>query len=133
MPQNRINQLHLNIENIAIDQVSDFNFLGLTINEHLRWKSHIDKLSNKMSKTMGVLKKMKHFVPLNARVMIYNSLIQSHLNYCILSWGYRCERIGKLQKHFVWILLSISKYNAHTQPIFKILSLLKVNDILKLQ
>ncbi len=84
-PQKRINQLQLNIENIAIDRVSDFNFLGLTINEHLNWKSHTDKLSNKISKTMGVLNKLKHFVPLNARVMIYNSLILSHLKYCILA------------------------------------------------
>ncbi len=68
--------LHLNVENTAIGQVNDFNFLGLTINEHLNWKSHLDKLSNNISKTMGVLN--KHFVPLNARVMIYNSLILSH-------------------------------------------------------
>ncbi len=81
---------------------------------------------------MGVLNKLKHFVPLNARVMIYNSLIFSHINYCILAWGYRCKRITKLQKRIVRIL-NISKYNAHTEPIFKILSLLKVNDILKLQ
>ncbi len=64
--------------------------------------------------------------------MIYNSLILSHLNYCILAWGYRCERITKWQKRIIRIL-SISKYNAHTEPIFKILRLLKVNDILKLQ
>ncbi len=128
MPQKRINQLQLNIENMAIDRVSDFNFLCLTINEHLSCKSNIDKLSNKISKTMGVLNKLKHFVPLNARTMIYNSLILSHLNYCILAWGYRCEQITKLQKCIVRIL-SISKYNANTEPIFKILSLLKVNDI----
>ncbi len=30
-------------------------------------------------------------------------------------------------------MLSLSKYNAHTDPIFKILKLLKVNDIFKLQ
>ncbi len=97
MPQKRINQLHLNIENIGIDRVSDFNSLGLTINEHLNWKSHTDKLSNNISKTMGVLNKLKHFVPLNAKVMIYNSLILSHLNYCILAWGYRCEWITKFR------------------------------------
>ncbi len=73
---------------------------------------------------MGVLKKLKHLVPLNVRVMIYNSLIQSHLNNCILSWGYRCEQITKLQKCIVRIL-NISKYSAHTELIFKILSLLK--------
>ncbi len=106
-----------NIENIAIDRVSDFKFLGITINEHLSWKSHIDKFSDKISKTMDVLNKLKHFVPLNARVMIYNSLMLSHLNYCILAWGYRCERITKLQKCIIRIL-SISKYNAHTEPKF---------------
>ncbi len=81
---------------------------------------------------MCVLNKLKHFVPLNARVMIYNSLILFHINYCILAWGYRWKRITKLQKLIVRIL-SISKYNAHTEPIFKTLRLLKVNDILKLQ
>ncbi len=131
IPQKWINQLQQNIENIAIDRVSDFKFLGITINEHLSWKSHIDKLSNKISKTMGVLNKLKHFVPLNARVMIYNSLILSHLNYWILAWGYRCEWITKLQKHIVRIL-SINKYNAQTEPILQILRLLNVNDILKL-
>ncbi len=38
MPQKRMNHLHLDVENTAINQVSDFNFHGLTINEHLNWK-----------------------------------------------------------------------------------------------
>ncbi len=42
-----------------------------------------------------------------------------------------CERIVKLQKKIVRIT-SLSKYNAHTEPIFKLLKLLKVKDILKL-
>ncbi len=128
----RTGLLQLNIENTSIDRVGDFNFLGLTINEHLNWKSHIDKLANKISETMGVLNKLKHFVPINARVNIYNSLILSHVNYCILAWGHRCERITELQKRIVRIL-SLSKYNAHTEPIFKTLKLPKVIDILNLQ
>ncbi len=54
-PQERVGPLKLNNENTPIERVSDFNFLGLTINEHLNWNSHIDKLANKISKTMGVL------------------------------------------------------------------------------
>ncbi len=38
----------------------------------------------------------------------------------------------KLQNTIVRIL-RLSKYNAHTDPLFKILKLLKVNDIFKLQ
>ncbi len=47
-------------------------------------------------------------------------------------WGYHCERISKLQKKSIRIL-SLSKYNAHTEPFFKELKLLKVKDILWLQ
>ncbi len=48
MPQKTINSLQLKIELIQIEQVYEFNFLGLTINEHLNWRDHIDKISNKL-------------------------------------------------------------------------------------
>ncbi len=47
-------------------------------------------------------------------------------------WGYKCERLTKLQKCIIRII-SLDKYNSHTEPIFKSLKLLKLNDILKLQ
>ena len=42
-----------------------------------------------------------------------------------------CERILKLQKE-AGRILSASKYNAHTEPLFKNLKLLKIEHILKL-
>ena len=69
---------------------------------------------------------------MQSRLHIYNSLILSYINFGILSWGYQCERIVKLQKKAVRIV-SLSKYNAHTEPILKQLGLLKVTDILKVQ
>ena len=60
--------------------------------------------------------------------MIYNSLILSHINYGLLVWGYQSSRIFKLQKKAVRIL-TLAKYNSHTEPIFKSLGLLKLNDI----
>ena len=63
--------------------------------------------------------------------MIYNALVQPHLNYGILLWGNKTKRIIKLQK---WSVRAItcSKYNAHTDPLFIKLNLLKVQDIYKL-
>ena len=55
-----------------------------------------------------------------------------HINYCILAWGYNYQRIFKIQKKVVRIL-SLSKYNAHTDPLFKHLRLLKMKDIHQLQ
>lgn len=131
-PQKQILELQLTINNTAIERVRNFDFLGLTINENLNWKHHIDKISNKISRSIGILNKQKHFIPLQSKLHIYSSLILSYINFGILSWGYNCERVIKLQKKAVRIII-LSKYNAHTEPIFKQLKLLKVTDILKLQ
>ena len=63
--------------------------------------------------------------------MIYNALVQPHLNYGILLWGKNIARIQKLQK---WAVRSItlSKYNAHTDPLFIKLKLIKIQDIYSL-
>ncbi len=42
----RDDALYIKIEKTTIDWVYEFNFLGLTINENLNWKSHIDKITN---------------------------------------------------------------------------------------
>ncbi len=131
-PCRKVNSLQLQIDGKIIERVKVCDFLGLTINENLTWKDHVNKISNKISKSIGILNRLKHFLPLNIKTMLYSSLILSHLNFGILNWGYACERITKLQKKAIRII-STSKYNAHTEPIFKSLNLLKVKDILKLQ
>ncbi len=77
------------------------------------------------------LKQVKTLPPLKIKLALYNSLILSHINYGILTWGLASDRILKLQKKAVRII-SLSKYNAHTYPLFKELKLLKVMDIYKL-
>ncbi len=67
---------------------------------------------------MGVLNRLKRFLLIETKVLIYNSLVVSHLNFGLLIWGFKCEKITKLQKKVVRIL-SLSKYNAHTEPLFK--------------
>ena len=63
---------------------------------------------------------------------MYNSIILPHINYGILAWGYQTQRKFILQKKAIRII-TLSKYNAHTAPIYKELKLLKVSDIYKLQ
>ena len=52
----------------------------------------------------------------------------SRLHYASLCWGFNTKRVFKLQKKAVRII-SKSKYNSHTDPIFRKLKLLKMNDI----
>ena len=85
----------------------------------MNWKTHIRKLSNKISRTLGILNRLKYILPLNIKLLIYNSLILSHLHYGILAWGYEHEKITKLQKKCLRIL-TLSDYKAHTEPLFKV-------------
>ena len=118
------------INGIELERVQDFNFLGLTINENLSWKPHVNKIAHKISKYSGILCRLKHFLPPHILRMIYCSIIQSNLNNSLLTWGYDCNRLIKLQKKIIRIICS-SKYNAHTEPLFKKLELLKLRDMMQ--
>ena len=60
---------------------------------------------------------------------MYNTLILPHINYNIMVWGNHTDKIFKQQKKSLRII-TCSKYNCHTNPIFKDLKILKVQDIL---
>ena len=105
----------LQIDGINIESVDHSNFLGLTVDSRMTWNNHTTNISNKCSRTIGVLTGLKHFIPLLVRILLYNTLILPHFNHCITAWGYQCDRIIKLQKKAIRII-SISTYNAHTEP-----------------
>ena len=65
-------------------------------------------------------------------MMLYNALFLPHLNYGILSWGHERNRIFKLQKK-VMRIICLSKYNAHTEPLFKELNILRLAEMHRLQ
>ena len=132
-PQRKVDNLSLDlkINSTSIERVSEFNFLGLTLDECLNWKPHVQKISNKISPIIGVLCRLKNYLPKHILRTIYNSLILPHLQYAVLTWGFKMGRAELSQKRAMRVITS-SKYNAHTEPLFKQLNLLKVNDIFEL-
>ena len=74
---------------------------------------------------------LKSYLPKHILRTIYNSLILPHLQYAVLTWGFKMGRVELLQKRAVRVI-SNSKYNAHTEPLFKQLNLLKIKYIFEL-
>ena len=130
-PQKDVDYPTLSINNVQIDCVDNFTFLGITINEHLSWRPHMTKILNKVSKTGYILNKLKKILPEGILLTIYNSLINPHFNYAILLWGHKGERIFKQQKKVIRHITR-SKFNAHTDPLFIKLRVLKIEDLRKL-
>ena len=112
--------LQLSIDGKPIEHVKYFKFLDILFDENLTWKCHINMATNKLSKVIGILNKLKHVYPQNALLSIYHSLFACHLNYGLLLWCTNVNRVSKLQKKNVRIM-SNSEYLAHSKPLSKTL------------
>ena len=54
-------------------------YLGVIIDSHLSWKQHILTISNKFSRCIGILCKLRPFLNTNNLKNIYYSLFYAHL------------------------------------------------------
>ena len=92
--------------------------MGLTFNKHLGRADHVNKLSNKICEIIGIMNKLKFQLPQNILLTIYNSLILSQLNYCLLGWGYESKHLYKLQKRAIRIIDKSPRFS-HNNPLLK--------------
>ena len=121
----------IRINGVTMEEVDKFNYLGIVIDQHLTWNAHVRALSSKICKVIGILNRLKNFVPRSVLKTIYNSLIHSKLQYGILVWGHGSDSIFKLQKKAVRVMTK-SKFFAHTDPIFQTENILKFSDLRRL-
>ena len=127
--RNNIPDLSIALNNIAITKVDTFNYLGILLDSNLNWKSHTDMLVLKISTLIGVLHRVKKYFPKSILITIYKSLITPHLNYGLLLWD---NRRNILQKKAI-LVVNFSPYISHSEPIFKNLKLLNLDDIFNLK
>ena len=73
---------------MLIERKYEPRFLGVIIDESLNWSKHINAVKTKMSRYIGIMYKIKKFLPLTIRLQIYHSFVQTHVNYCSLVWGF---------------------------------------------
>lgn len=88
---------------------------------NLSWKHHIDHIAIKVSKIVGIIAKLRHFVPKHTLLNIYRVLIAPYLTYGLSAWGQACnsylETLLKLQKR-VLRFMNFSDRNEHAIPLF---------------
>ena len=73
--------------------------IDIIIDEHLSWNDQIQNVVTKVSKGIGMLRRIGQFVPKSTLLRIYNAIVLSHFDYCGLVWDKCCEYLtGKLQK-----------------------------------
>ena len=114
-------------------------FLGIVIDPNLNFKHHIEMISKKLSKSLYFMRAAKNVLNFKALKSVYYALIHSNLLYGIQVWS--CTNPSNLKPLFIKQksairILNGSKFNAHTEPLFKSNEILPLNflaEFLKIQ
>jgi len=130
------NRIHVKIDNVPIRKVKQTKFLGVIINDKLSWEDHIITIKGKISKGLGILTKLRHYLPNHILVNLYYTLIHPYYDYCNIIWATGTStylnKLFLLQKRAMRLITN-SPWLAHTAPIFNRLKVMTIFEINKLQ
>jgi hypothetical protein len=122
------NKLYINNENVV--KVNVIKYLGIHIDNKLKFKEHTKQLASKLRSSSCLFYKYKNTIPTKSKILIYKSYIESLMRYGIIFYGrYMTNKnlIEKIQKKIIKQLFS----NNNVNYIMKKYNICNVKDIYK--
>ena len=103
---------------------------------HLDWSVHTDAISSKLSREIGMLAKIRHYVETKQLRSIYFAIFSSIMTYGSIIWGQTAnisvKRIQIIQNKAIRII-NFSPFNSPTAILYRKSNILKFSDYVKLQ
>lgn len=84
-------KLSLFMDNAPIEQVAQHTLLGVTIDEQLSWKPHVETMSKTIAKKMYLMSKLAHIIDRKSLIPFYHAHIRSRIDYASTVWDACCE------------------------------------------
>jgi len=111
-----------------------YKLLGIYLDEHLTFDKQVSHTANKLNRSLYCIRMAKHNLNLQGLRSLYFALIHSHLSYCptilnCLSTSNK-NKLAKIQKKAIRIITK-SRYNDHTAPLFIGHKILPLDKIIK--
>lgn len=120
-PNNQDLNITLPGSDTPITQVKSQKLLGVTLDQDLTFDDHVESLGKKLSKRIGLLKRIKNCLPYEERVSFYTATIKPALMYGSSVWTLcsksNIDLIFKLQKRAARVILNVDNC-ARTVPLF---------------
>jgi hypothetical protein len=131
--ENDPSRIHLLSKVTSSDKIPAIKYLGVYFDPNLNFKYHISQISKKLSNALFSLRRAKNLLPANSLKTLYYSLFHCHLVYAIEIWSSAPQsslsHLFTKQKAAIRIITN-SAYNAHTEPLFKSLSILPLTSLI---
>ena len=80
-------------------------YLGIFVDENLNWDAHIKSICNKLSHISGIFYKLRRLISQDALIVLYYSLVQSHLTYGLMA------REVQIKLTYSTIITSVARQN----------------------
>ena len=128
--------LKIKIDGKKIIPSKFIKYLGIIIDCHLNWQIHANELSTKLSRAIGMLSKIRHYVKFETLCMIYHGIFSSILLYASQIWGQiNNQSINKLQvlQNKAIRVINFKPIRTSAGPLFKKCKILKLADNVKVQ
>ena len=78
---------HITISGTNVEMDSKFTYLGVTLDEELKWKAHAEDVHKKVSKRLGLLRRIRSSLTLQAAQAVYKCIIEPIFSYADTAWG----------------------------------------------
>lgn len=129
-PQKECPPLNLSIGNFLISSKESIRFLGLEVDQHLKWKNHCDNLRSKLHASCFLFKSLRKLLNLQQLIALYHAQVGSRIRYAILLWGNSTD-VGDVflaQKRVVRSMLGLRSIDS-CRPYFKSLRILTLTSV----
>lgn len=116
MMMNREENINISIDGEVIESVDEIKYLGVIIDNKLKFKSHIEYITKKVASKVGFFKRIRKRVTILTAVNIYNTIVKPHFEYCS-TLLYLCnvesiERLQKLQNRAMRTILLCDRFTS---------------------
>ena len=111
----KCNVLNVKIRDTNIVKVDSTKYLGINIDNELKWDAHINIMCQKISKLIGFLGRLRHIINESDLNLIYKSIIIPHFDYGDMVWQSATKSsLSLLQKLQNWAGRVIMKVNPYS-------------------
>ena len=87
-PEKKISfSLNIYVNDKLLQERACIKYLGVMIDTNLRWKEHVNYLSKKIKRSIGLLSKIRYYVDLSCLFKLYYTLVYPFLIYGLVAWG----------------------------------------------
>jgi hypothetical protein len=122
---------NIKIGSEAVEQVFSYKYLGLHLDAHLHWKTHIELLEKKIRQRLGVLKRIRSYIDQNTAQLLFNTLIMPIIDYCDTVYtncpSLYLNRIQRLMMRGGRIILNV-RYDTPSQTVLQMLNWMTLHE-----